>query len=161
MGTAALIVVEQGSEWPGHVVDCENVVAVGYDKEGLLQRARQGLESLRRRGHYLRVAVLACNDATDLVSVAHRAEVAHELLTAVSAAGFGRLLLSARDRASMQLRGELLSLSGVLRQKLQGSPATVSVRFGGASDGRRGLPQRSVRKCLAEPAGPRPMAARS
>jgi hypothetical protein len=161
MGKAALIVVEQGSEWPGHVGDCDNVVAVGYDEEGLLQKTRQGLDSLRRRGHYLRVAVLACNDATDLVSVAHRAEVAHELLTAVSAAGFGRLLLSARDRASMQLRSELLSLSGALRQRLQGSSATVSVRFGGASHGRQGLPQRSVRKCLAEPAGPRPVAARS
>jgi hypothetical protein len=125
------------------------------------QRTRHGLDLLWRRGHYLRVAVLACNEATDLASVAHRAEVAHELLTAVSAVGFGRLLLSARNCASMQLRGELLSLSGALRQRLQGSPATVSVRFGGASEGRQGLPQRSVRKCLAEPAGPRPMAARS
>jgi hypothetical protein len=37
MGKAARVVVEQGSEWPGHVGDCENVVAVGYDKEGLLR----------------------------------------------------------------------------------------------------------------------------
>ena len=160
MGKVSLIVVEQGSEWPGHVGDCENVVAVGYDKEGLVQRTRQGLDLLQRRGHYLRVAVLACNEATDLASVARRAEVAHELLTAVTAVGFGRLLLSASDRASMQLRGELLSLAGALRQRLRGSSATVSVRFGGANDGRQDLPQRSVRKCLVESAGLRPAAVR-
>jgi hypothetical protein len=160
MDKVALIVVEQGSEWPGNVGDCENVVAVGYDKEGPLQRTRQGLDSLRRRGHYLRVAVLACNEATDLASAACRAEVAHELLTAVSAVGFGRLLLSATKHASMQLRSELRSLAGALRQRLRGSSATVSVRFGGAADGRQCLPQRSVRKCLAEPAGPRRVAVR-
>jgi hypothetical protein len=160
MGKVALIVVEQGSEWPGHVVNCENVVAVGADQEGLLQRTRQGLDSLRRRGHYLRVAMLACNEATDLASVAHRAEVAHELLTAVSAVGFGRLLLSATDHASIRVRDELLSLAGVLRQRLLGSAATVSVRFGGASHGREGPPQRSVRKCSVKSSGPRLVAVR-
>jgi hypothetical protein len=159
MGKVALIVVEQGSEWPGHVGDCENVVAVGYDKEGLLQETRQGLDLLRGRG-YLRVAVLARKEATDLASVACRAEVAHELLTAVSAVGFGGLLLSAMDHASMQLRGEILSLAGALRRRLRGSSATVSVKFGGAADGRQVLPQRSVRKCLAEPARSRPWAVR-
>lgn len=156
MGNVSLIVVEQGSEWPGHLGDCENVMVVGSDKEGLLQRTRQGLDSLRRRGHYLRVAVLACNESTDLGSVAHRAEVARELLTAVSAAGFGRLLLSATDRASMQQRNELLSLAGALSQTLPGSSATVVVRFGGAGDRRQGLPQGLMRNGLAEPAGPQP-----
>lgn len=161
MEKVSLIVVEQGSEWPGHVEDCENVLVVGCDEEGLLQRTRQGLDSLRRRGHYLRVAVLACNEATDTASAAHRAEVANELLTALSAVGFGRHLLTARDRASMQLRRELLSLSDALHKRLKGSSATVSVKFGAVGDGRQGFPHRSVRKGLAEPAGPRPVAARS
>jgi len=159
MGTVSLIVVEQGSEWPGHVGNCENVMAVGSHKEGLLQSTRQGLDSLRRRGHYLRVAVLACNEATDLASASHRAEVARELLTAVSAAGFGRLLLSATDRASMDQRRELLSLAGALSQTLPASSVTVAVRFG-ASDRRQSLPQKAARRYLAEPAGLRRAALR-
>jgi hypothetical protein len=112
---------------------------------------------LRRQGHYLRVAVLACNDATDLASAAHRAEVARELLTAVSTVGFGRLLLSATDHASMQVRGELLSLAGALTQSLRGSSATVSVRFGGATNERVSLPQRIGAKVPGRPwEGPRP-----
>jgi hypothetical protein len=158
MDKASLIVMEPGSQWPGHVRDCENVVAVGCDQEELLQRTRQGLDSLRRRDHYLRVAVLACNAATDVVSAARRAEVAHELWAAVAAVGFGRLLLSATDRASMQLRHELLSLADALSQTLRGSSARVSVRFGGATDGRLELPQKSVRKCPAESTGPVPRA---
>jgi hypothetical protein len=157
MGTVSLIVMEQGSEWPGRVGDSENVVAVGHDGKGALQRTRWSVDSLRRHGHQVRVAVLACNEATDASSVACRAELAHELLAAVAAGGFGRLVLTATDHASMKLRGELLSLAGTLSDRLRGTSATISVKFG-APDERRDAAQRSVRKCSGEPAGFRPHA---
>jgi hypothetical protein len=140
MGLVSLIVMEPGSAWPGHVGDSENVVAVGEHEEGMLQRIRQMLDALRRRGEYVRVAVLACNQNTDATTAARRSQIANELLTAVASAGFGRLVLSAADRASMQLRRELLSLAGALSYTRPGTAATVSVRFSEATDGSEDSP---------------------
>lgn len=150
MGNVSLVVMEEGSVWPGHVGNRENVVVLGDDAGGLLQATRRGLASLRRKGHCLRAAALACNEATDVASVARRAEVAHELWTAVSVVGFGRLLLSAPEHASMQLRCELLALTDALSQGLAGVSATLSVRFGGTIDGRVDVPRRSERPRPAE-----------
>jgi hypothetical protein len=129
MGLVSLIVMEPGSAWPGHVGGSENVVALGEHDEALLERIRLRLDALRRHGEHVRVAVLACNEATDIVSVARRSELAHELLTAVAAGGFGRLVLSAAERAPAELRRELLSLAGTLSQAGRGRAPTVSVRF--------------------------------
>jgi hypothetical protein len=125
-----LIVMEPGSAWPGHVRDTEDVVALAHGGEGLLARVEQRLDSLRRGGQQVRVAVLACNGAMDSVATQQRSEVANELLGAVTSAGVGRLVLSTRDSVSMPLRRELLSLVGALSQKIQGTTTTVSVRFG-------------------------------
>jgi hypothetical protein len=130
MAVTTLIVMEPGSEWPGHVGDSEHVVAVANDDEGLLGRTREKVSSMRQHGEHVRVAVLACNRAADPSSVTRRAEVARELLTAVGDAGFGRLVLTVSDRASMRERCELLSLVGELSHDLRGP--TVSVRFGDA-----------------------------
>lgn len=158
MGHVSLIVMEQGGAWPGRVGDSENVVAAHGDKETLLPRTLQKLESLRRRGQHLRIAVLACNAETDGASVARRAEVARELLRAVAAVGFGRLLLSTANGASLQLRHELLGLANALRQTLAGPAATVTVRFGDLESARE--PARIAPAAKAEPrtagvAGPR------
>jgi hypothetical protein len=141
MGVVSLIVMEPGSAWPGHVGNSENVVALGEQGEGLLPRIRQKLDSLRRRGEKVRVAVLACSEATDVASVARRAELAHELLAVVAAVGFGRLILSAADRASMPLRHELLSLASALSHLRRGTATLVSVRFRDASEGDAGPPR--------------------
>ena len=136
MGRVSLIVMEPGSAWPGHVGDSENLVTVGEYEDGMLLRIRQRLALLRRRGEQVRFAVLACNEATDVASVARRTALAHELLSAVAAVGFGRLVLTAAERASMQLRCELLSLAGTLSHAGHGrTSATVSVRFGEATEG--------------------------
>jgi hypothetical protein len=135
MGVVSLIVMEPGSAWPGHVGDTENVVAVGPGTEGLLDRTRHVVDSVRVRNERVRVAVLACNDATDGASSGRRAEVAHELLGAVAAAPRGRLVLCATERATTQLRHELMSLAGSLSQSVQGT--TVSLRFGDASNDSR------------------------
>ena len=129
MRLVSLIVMEPGSAWPGHVGDSENVVTVIEREEGLLQRIRERLDSLRRRGEHVRIAVLACSEATDVASVARRAELAHELLLAVAVAGFGRLVLTAAERASMQLRRNLLSLADSLTHAHSGTAVTVSVRL--------------------------------
>jgi hypothetical protein len=135
MSNVSLIVMEQNSEWPsGNTGDWASIVAIGHEKEGLLQRTREQLSSLRRQGHSLRVAMLACNEATDVTSVSRRAEVAHELLAAVSTVEFGCLYLTATDSASAETRRELLSLADALSQRLRGLSATVlvSLRFGAA-----------------------------
>lgn len=134
MGVVSLIVMEPGSEWPGHVRDSENVVTTGHRDEGLLQRTRRTLEALRQRGQNVRVAVLACSRATDIASVIGRARLAQELLAAVAAAGFGRLVLSSAEGASVPLRRELLSLAGALSQSVVG--VSVRVKFNDAPSGR-------------------------
>src|SRR5271155_2616421 len=121
MSNVSLIVMEQGGAWPGRVGDSENVVAAHDDGEVLLQKTLRKLDSLRRQGQHLRIAVLACNAETDRASVARRAEVAHELLGAVAAAGFGRLVLSTANGASLPLRRELLSLANALGQTFAGT----------------------------------------
>ena len=93
MQVVSLIVMEPGSAWPGHVGDVENVVAVGPATEGLLDRTRHVVDSVRGRHERVRVAVLACNDATDVATSGRRAEVAHELLSAVATAPRGHLVL--------------------------------------------------------------------
>jgi len=98
MGVVSLIVMEPGSAWPGHVRDSENIVAASYRDEGLLQRTRRTLAALRGRGQQVRVAVLACSHATDVASLARRAQLAHELLAAVAAAGFGASCSAPRSR---------------------------------------------------------------
>ena len=142
MPVVTLIVMEPGSEWPGHVGNSEDVVAVGDDEEGLVERTRTELDSILRRGKRVRVAVLACGQAADAVSVQRRAAVADQLLTSVAAAGFGRLVLTAPDCASVRQRCELLGLAGELSHRVRGATAAVSVRFGrgdrrelGAADG--------------------------
>ena len=130
MGHVLLIVMERGGAWPGRVAESEDVVVVHDDREVLLQRTLQKLETLRRRGQRLRIAVLACSAATDPMSVARRAVVANELLRAVAAVGFGRLLLSSADDASVRLRRELVALADALSQTFAGTAAAVTVRFG-------------------------------
>jgi hypothetical protein len=130
MGMVSLVVMEPGSHWPDHVWNSESIVALGSGQDGLLSRTRRELDSLRRRGQQVRIAVLACNGAADLESMAGRAELMDDLLTAVSGVAFGRLVLTAVDGASMQLRRELLFVVEALSPRLRGTSTTVSVRFG-------------------------------
>ncbi len=129
-----LIVMEPGSEWPGHVGDSENVVAIGHDEQTLSQRTKERLDAIRARGQMVREAMLACSDRTDEETVAERAAVAHELLGAVTGSP-GRLVLTTRAGASARERRGLLSLAGTLTQKIRETRTSVSVRFG--EQGRR------------------------
>ena len=128
MTMVSLIVMEPGSEWPGQVGDSENIVEIGESDDAMLQRIRGRLASLRLRGARLRVAVVACNQATDSASAARRAQLAGELLAAVADDSFGRLILSASELASAELRLELVSLAGALSHTGRGR-ASVLVKF--------------------------------
>jgi hypothetical protein len=134
MSIVSLIVMEPGSNWPGHVGDTENVVAAGSDEEGLLPRTQHMVEVLHARHQAIRVAVLACNDATDVASSGRRAEIARALLGAVATAPFGRLVLCAESGASIRLRHQLLSLTESLIRELDGTTATVVLRVGATTD---------------------------
>jgi hypothetical protein len=140
MGLVSLIVMEPGSAWPGHVGDSENVVAIGEREEGLLRRVQDRIASLRRRGEHVRIAVLACNESIDGASALRRAELARELLMAVAGVRFGRLVLSAAERASAPVRRELFLLAGTLSQSGGGPSPTVSVKFKHGPVGRADLP---------------------
>ena len=56
------------------------------------------IDALRARRARVLVAVLACNDATDAASNGRRAQIAHELLSAVAPVTFGRLVLCTNAR---------------------------------------------------------------
>jgi hypothetical protein len=129
MTTVSLIVMEPGSDWPGHVGDCANLVAFSQDGDKLLQSTKEKLDTLRRRRQDVRVAVLACNGETEGEAASYRAQVARTLLAAVTGATLGRLVLSASGGASLRLRHELLSLAGMLSEELRGTTATVSLKF--------------------------------
>jgi hypothetical protein len=141
MGVVSLIVMEPGSMWPGHVRDSENVVAVGDKEDGLVRRTRETLASLRLRGHQVRVAVLACNEAIDVASITSRALVARELLAAVAAARLGRLVLSSAERTSTQVRREILSLAGALTHSLRGASVRVTFDTRRSRDESETIPQ--------------------
>jgi hypothetical protein len=138
MGSVSLIVMEHGAAWPGRVGQNESLVAVHDEREVLLPRTRLKLESLRRKRQHLRVAVLACNAETDNASVVRRAAVAHELLGALAGGGFGRLLISTGNGASLPLRRELLNLVNGLGQAVPGTSVAVNVRFGDRDSPARG-----------------------
>lgn len=135
MAMVSLVVMEHGSEWPGHVGDSADLVAFSDARQKLLQRTQQKLYAFRRCQQDVRLAVLACNGETDGEGNGCRAQVARALLAAVSGTTFGRLVLSASGRASLRLRQELFSLAGALTEQLRGTTATVSLRFTEASGG--------------------------
>jgi hypothetical protein len=128
MGVVSLIVMEPGSRWPGHVRGSENIVAASHvGEEGLLKRTQRTLARLLQGGQHVRVAVLACSDATDAAALACRAELARVLLAAVADTGFGRLVLSSAKNTTVPLRRELLSLAAALNETALGT--SVRVRF--------------------------------
>ena len=131
MMTTAMVVMEAGSDWPGQIGESMEVVAFSHEGEDLLRRTQAKLGALHLSKKRVRVAVLACNSATDFVGTAagRRAELARTLLGAVTSSPCGRLILGASERAPEQFRRELLALAGTLAEELRGSTATVSVLF--------------------------------
>ena len=129
MAMVSLVVMEQGSRWPGDTWNPGSVVAIGPDQDGLVRRTRQKLDSLRRHGQHVGIAVLACSSASDVASTVRRAELVSELLGAVASVAFGRLVLTAAEDVPMQLRREIMSLAEASTQKLRGRSNTVSVKF--------------------------------
>ena len=112
MACVSLVVMEPGSEWPGHVGESETLVALRSEQD-MLRCTRERVASLHRAHEEVRVAVLACNGATDEATLHRRASLAQELLACVSRAWRGRLVLTAPGgRASGVFRHHLLSLAG-------------------------------------------------
>ncbi len=129
MNNVSLVVMERGSDWPGHVASMEDVVAFSPD-EGLVHRIEEKLHSLRSHSRSVRVAVLACSDTSSAASAEQRYRVARALLAAVARSRLGRLVLCAGAHASEGLRCELLNLAGALTSELGPSSATtVCLRF--------------------------------
>src|SRR5580658_6234831 len=101
MTTTGLVVMEPGSEWPGQVGDSTRVVAFSADGEDLHRKTQAAIETIRRRKECMRVAVLACAAAS--VTAQRRVAIARTLLTAVSLATCGRLILTVSGHASREL----------------------------------------------------------
>jgi hypothetical protein len=154
MANVSLIVMEPGSRWPGKTGASEHVVVAG-DHPGLLHRAANRLVGIHQEGHRVRVAVLACNDATDPEAIERRAALAHQLLGAVACTRFGRLVLTSGDRVCSEVRRDLLSLAGVLSCKLEGTVATVSIRFGAPCDPRERISSPARQETATANAGSR------
>jgi hypothetical protein len=129
MTTATLVAMESGSEWPAQIGDSTVVGLASSGDDDLVQRTRATLDLLRRDRHHVRVAVVTCNAETGAAAGSRRASLARTLLDAVTGSIRERLILSASDRASDQLRRELFALAGELTAELRGSTATVSLWF--------------------------------
>jgi hypothetical protein len=136
MSNVSLVVMEKGSDWPGHIAAIEDVVAFSHDDLGLLSRTKEKLAALRSTHRSVRLAVLACNDDSGGATRDRRANVARELLRAVSETGFGRLVLTASALASSSLRGELMSLAGELTHGMSQTSPVISLQFTTAPDRR-------------------------
>ena len=135
MARVALVVMEPGSEWPGHVGETETLVALRSLDGTLLHSTQARLAALKRAHDDVRVAVLACNEATDDLAAGERACVAGELLTSVVGGRRGRLVLTApTTRMSPVLRQHLLALAGVLSDRLRGTSATLTLKLTDSSD---------------------------
>ncbi len=136
MTTAAVVVMELGSEWPAHIADYTDVVGLAGGGEDLLRRTREKLDLIQNRKGGLRVAVLACNGVPGGGAVSPRAQLARTLLHAVAPSIHGRLIVSACDDASHELRRELLSLVEELSDELRGTTAMVELWFTEPARGR-------------------------
>ena len=129
MTGVAFVVMEPGSEWPGHVGVSETLVAL-KPREDAVRCTRERLAALHRQREEVQVAVLACNDATDAESVDRRVAVGRELLASVTRAWHGRLVLTASaGRTSWRVRQHMLSLAEALTNHVRGTSATVTLRF--------------------------------
>ncbi len=136
MMAPTIVAIEPGSEWPCQIGDATEIVGLGPTGDDLLRRTEERLDVLHRGKRLVRVAVLACNAATGGEAMTRRKELARRLLAAVARSIHGRLILSASDLASEELRRELFTLSGELTGELRGSRATVSLWFAEPSHGR-------------------------
>jgi hypothetical protein len=139
--TTAMIVMEPGSEWPGHVGDSTNLVVLGHETRDLLGRTQEKLDVLHRSKQTVRVAVLACNAATGDEASGRRAQLARTLLGPVTSTTCGRLILMASACAPLPLLQELLTLAETLAQDLRGTTVTVSVRFAQRPQSRAQVPR--------------------
>lgn len=129
MTMVSLVVMEPGSEWPGHMGDSVDLIAFSMGGEALVHKTQEKVDALKRDRQDVRVAVLACNGEADVQTGTCRAKVARTLLAAVSRATFGRLVLTASSRVPMRVRNELFLLAGTLSENLRGTTATVSLKF--------------------------------
>jgi len=136
----AIFVMEPGSQWPAQIDDLASVVGLGSAGDDLLERTREKLGVLLHRREGVRVAVLACNDATGDEAVDYRAALARALLGAVAKTIRGRLILSASDPAPPTVRRALLTLVEELTLELRGTTASVSLWFTEPSHGRVSVP---------------------
>jgi hypothetical protein len=133
MENVGLIVMEEGSEWPGQVGGSANVLVFVQNDGLFLERMQQRLEALESQGQRVRVAVLACNGAMDRDACERRRFVGRALLAVVARAGFGRLVLTAHGGSSPHFPEELLSLTDTLRAGVNGARVMVSLRVSGKS----------------------------
>jgi hypothetical protein len=125
----AFVVMEPGSEWPGHVGVSETLVALKPGQD-TVRCTRERLAAFDRQREHVQVAVLACNDATDPETADQRIALGRELLASITRAWHGRLVLTASaGRASSRLRQHLLSLAETLTDELRGTSATVTLLF--------------------------------
>jgi hypothetical protein len=135
METTALVVMEPGSDWPGQIGNSMNVVASSDGGGDLVPRTREKLIALHQSKKAVRVAVLACNSATDGAALGRRVQLARTLLCAVTRSTCGRFILGASGRCPDPVRQTLLLLAREMTEDARGTTATVSLRFMEASHG--------------------------
>jgi hypothetical protein len=129
MTSTTIVVMEPGSDWPGHIGSSTHIVAFSQGAEDLCRRTCETLDAIDRDRTNVRMAVLACNESTGGTIACDRALIARALLAAVRRTSHGRLVLSTNGRAPQRLLHDLLALADALTSEARGTTATVFLRF--------------------------------
>jgi hypothetical protein len=134
-GSALLVVMELGAEWPGLMQADASArrVLVQVDGEtpvAFAERISASLDSLFGKGVRLETVALACNERIDEAADSARRKLGSLTLGTMALHKAGRLSFTAPPRSSGRLRHSLSALSRALFDEWRTAGLDVTVEFG-------------------------------
>ncbi len=138
------VVVESGAGWPSDPavrgLGCDVVKQEANESySDLARRAQERIASIEESGGVVRVAVLSCSGDRRPEAFAGRSSLGRGLLGAVREAG-GELRIVAPGSAPVAAWPSFISLADELMGALNGSSATLSLRFSDEAPSAREYP---------------------
>ena len=141
----AVVVTEAGSRWPSYSREIHGraasaVVECQPPTESLDEFSSRVIARIRRlqaKSSEIPVAIIATSSRADEEATAARYRISRALLSAMSAQGFGELIISADELLPDEARHELVAFAGALCDGLRGSDVSVRVRFSASQSGLR------------------------
>jgi hypothetical protein len=149
----AVVVTEAGARWPTYsrevhgraasaVVECQ---PPSEALDEFSSRVTARVRRLQTRKSQIPVAIMATSARADSSATAARYRIARAVLSAMTAQGYGELIISADELLPDAARHELVAFAGALCDGLRGSDVVVRVRFASRSG------VRVIKDALVEP----------